>query len=346
MTALPSASTFTGSGVTEADFKTQLTNLISYLSGLLDTPGTTISALQKLGALGNAVLAKGAAYTVVATDRGKLIDCTTGTWTLTLTAAATLGSFAFAVRNSGSGTITIDPNLSEQIDGASTIALAAGESCVVVCDGTAFKTIGKSTGYTAGNNISIAGNVISAGGWRQVGNPVSVTAVASIDFDLQEDIYGAWMFVVNGVIPATDGAYLLMRPGYSGGTVFDSANGFAHYLLGSKIKTSDVNASNGYTVIGAIGSAPGYAEGGVGTAAGEHAHALITIGGLGSALAGGFAYESKCGFVDDGNNARQDVIIGGYRPGNAERLWDSVRFLWSAGSFEAAGTITMYGLPR
>lgn len=143
MPTLPSASSFTASGVTEADFKTQLTNLISYLSGLLDTPGTAISALQKLGALANAVLSKSAAYTVVAADRGKLIDCTTGTWTLSLTAAATLGSFAFAVRNSGAGVITIDPNLSETIDGATTITLGAGESCIVVCDGTAFKTIGK-----------------------------------------------------------------------------------------------------------------------------------------------------------------------------------------------------------
>jgi hypothetical protein len=149
MTALPSASSFTGSGVTEADFKMQLTNLISYLTGLLDTPGTTISALQKLGALAYAVLSKSAAYTVVATDRGKLIDCTTGTWTLSLTAAATLGSFAFAVRNSGSGTITIDPNLTEQIDGAPTLSLAAGESCIVICDGSKFITVGRSSASSA-----------------------------------------------------------------------------------------------------------------------------------------------------------------------------------------------------
>ena len=169
MTALPSASSLTGSGITEADFKTQLTNLISYLTGLLDTLGTTISAIQKLGALGNAVLAKGAAYTVVATDRGKLIDCTTGTWTLTLTAAATLGSFAFAVRNSGSGTITIDPNLSETIDGASTIALAAGESCVVVCDGTKFYSVGKtSTPITPAVKQVVSATIAAATGTTSI----------------------------------------------------------------------------------------------------------------------------------------------------------------------------------
>ena len=188
----------------------------------------------------------------------------------------------------------------------------------------------------------------NGGGAYELVSTTNVTAVANIDFDLQEDIYCEWKFVIDGVIPATDNARLLMRPGYSGGTVFDSANGFAYYAMGSARAGSWKTAANGYTVIGAIGpgGAVDYTEGGVGTAAGEHAHAVITIGGLGSALAGGFAYESKCGFVDDGNNARQDVIIGGYHSGNAERVWDSVRFLWSSGNFEATGTITMYALKR
>ncbi len=341
MPALPSASSFTGSGVTEADFKTQLTNLISYLTGLLDTPGTTISALQKLGALGNAVLSKSAAYTVVEADRGKLIDCTTDTWTLSLTAAATLGSFAFAVRNSGAGVITIDPDLSETIDGATTITLAAGESCVVVCDGSAFKTIGKSTGYTAGNNITIAGNVISAGGFRQVGAPVSVTAVASIDFDLQEDLYCSWIFAVDGIVPATDDATLLMRPGYSAGTAFETGNCQVYSLINSLVEidtSSAITKPPDWSVI----AAGGY---GIGTAAGERGHAIISIGGIGSGLSAGFVYRSDCSFVDTGNAPKGDILVGRYT-GTNERLFDTARFLFSSGSFEAAGTITMYALPR
>ena len=74
--------------------------------------------------------------TIGTTHRGKLIDCTgAGGWTLGITAVATLGAgFAFAVRNSGTGVITINPYLSEQIDGTSTIDLAAGESCLVVAN--------------------------------------------------------------------------------------------------------------------------------------------------------------------------------------------------------------------
>lgn len=143
-TALPLATDFTGASITEAQFKTAITSLHDYLAGMFGTTGVPKDALLAINALLTATSAKTGAYTVVAGDKGTLIDCTANTWTLSLTAAATLGSgFAFAVRNSGSGVITIDPNASELIDGAATTSLAAGESCFVTCDGTAFKTIAK-----------------------------------------------------------------------------------------------------------------------------------------------------------------------------------------------------------
>ncbi len=89
------------------------------------------------------VSSKSAGYTAVAADRGKLIDFTAAA-TLDLTAAATLGDGWFcAVRNShASGSVTIDPNSSEVINGAATLVLAASESCLVICDGSGFKTVG------------------------------------------------------------------------------------------------------------------------------------------------------------------------------------------------------------
>lgn len=98
----------------------------------------------------NGTLAKTAAYTVVAADFGQLIDCTgSGGWTLAIDAAATLGVFAFAVRNSSSGTITLDPYGSEQVDGVATVSFAPGESGFVLGNGTAWKTVGRtsSSGY-------------------------------------------------------------------------------------------------------------------------------------------------------------------------------------------------------
>lgn len=85
-----------------------------------------------------------AAYTVVAGDLGKVINCTSGTFIVSLTAAATLGSgFNCWVWNNSTttaDTITIDPNLSETIDGETTLVLRPGEGTQIICDGTNWQT--------------------------------------------------------------------------------------------------------------------------------------------------------------------------------------------------------------
>ncbi len=65
----------------------------------------------------------------------------TGTWTQTFDAAANLGNgWNVYYHNDGTGTITLDPSSTEQIDGASTIALQPGEAVRISCNGSAFKT--------------------------------------------------------------------------------------------------------------------------------------------------------------------------------------------------------------
>lgn len=49
--ALPAATDFTGSSITEAQFKTAMTNLRAYLAGLLGTTGDAADALTALGAI-------------------------------------------------------------------------------------------------------------------------------------------------------------------------------------------------------------------------------------------------------------------------------------------------------
>lgn len=115
------------------------------------------------------VVAKSANYTAVAGDMGSVFSCTS-TITLSLTAAATLTNDWFAyVRNDGTGVITIDPNGSETIDGLTTITLGPGNACLIVCDGTGFKTIGRRAEYiclrdekTSGTN----GGTFTSGAWR------------------------------------------------------------------------------------------------------------------------------------------------------------------------------------
>lgn len=80
-------------------------------------------------------------YTAVSGDLGTHLRCT-GTWTLGLTAAATLGAGWWCrVVNDGTGTITIDPNASETIRGATTLALYPNESVLITCDGSNFAAV-------------------------------------------------------------------------------------------------------------------------------------------------------------------------------------------------------------
>jgi hypothetical protein len=153
--ALPPSIDFTDANLTEGDFKTAITNQREFLAGLLGTDGTANTALRTLGAFGNDVSARSANYTVIASDRGVVFNCTS-TFTLSLTAAATLGDgFTFAVINRGTGIITIDPNSTEQIDGANTKAIAAGSWAIVSCTGTAFISMGSVPSNFTGYNCEL-----------------------------------------------------------------------------------------------------------------------------------------------------------------------------------------------
>lgn len=162
MTALPPSSEYT-TAINQGAGKTAFAAQRDFLAGLLSTDGLPATALATLGALLSAVVDKSAAYTLVTTDRGKLINATTGTWSLSLPAAATAGAgFSFALRNSGTGTITIDPSGSELVDGAATAALAAGRAALVICTGTAWLTMALAS-TAAGASLAVSGTAAAPG---------------------------------------------------------------------------------------------------------------------------------------------------------------------------------------
>jgi len=81
-------------------------------------------------------------YTALDTDRAATYVWTSGSGTLTLTAATTLGDDWFImVRNGGTGTLTVSP-ASGLINGAASIALQPADSAFIVCSGAAFYTVG------------------------------------------------------------------------------------------------------------------------------------------------------------------------------------------------------------
>lgn len=80
---------------------------------------------------------------VAATDNGTIFIAT-NTITVSLLAAATAtDGFVFGIYNNGTGVITIDPNSSETIDGATTITLLPGDAAIIGCDGTKWLTVSK-----------------------------------------------------------------------------------------------------------------------------------------------------------------------------------------------------------
>lgn len=146
MSTLPSSTIATGATATEGDVKSFLTNLRAFIADLLGSDSTNRAAvLQQLKAFFSSSLAKNASYTITDADRGKVIAVTgAGGITFSLTAAATLGDgFVFGVANNSSGIVTLDPNLTETINGASTYALQPSETIIVFCDGAKFLLFGK-----------------------------------------------------------------------------------------------------------------------------------------------------------------------------------------------------------
>lgn len=93
----------------------------------------TASAITK-------VVDKTGSYTALKTDFNQMIRAT-GTLTLNLTAAATLtAGWSLWVKGDG-GAVTVDPNGSEQINGSTTLSVADGGWCFIVCTGTAFRAV-------------------------------------------------------------------------------------------------------------------------------------------------------------------------------------------------------------
>jgi len=82
-------------------------------------------------------------YTALTTDRSSTYVWTGGAGTLTLTLASTLADNWFMfVRNSGTGALTVAGSGGNVINGSASIVLQPADSCIIVCSGTQFYTVG------------------------------------------------------------------------------------------------------------------------------------------------------------------------------------------------------------
>jgi len=215
-------------------------------------------------------------YTVVSGDAGKIINCTANTFTVSLTAAATLGSgFNCVIWNTSTTStdvITIDPNSAETIDGVATLVLRRGEGVQIVCNGTNWETGNKKTmrGYaenltntnarpTASGESAIAigrSAVASGSGSLALGGTSSFTGISTAS--------GTGSLAIGG---ATAGANYSTAIGVNGSANLGSvtATGAGSMALGGSYASGAdsfaaavASNSSSYGATGANGIALGY----------------------------------------------------------------------------------------
>ena len=110
-----------------------------------------------------------AGYTVLAADNNYTIEVT-ASGTLNFSAAATLGNqFFVLVRNKSTGDVTLDPNGTELINNATTVALKSGDAVFVNSNGTALFT------STAGSFVSWVYTWVNA--WGEESRPSDPTDI-------------------------------------------------------------------------------------------------------------------------------------------------------------------------
>ncbi len=165
-------------------------------------------------------------------DTGKFIRATS-TFTQTLDAAATLGDgWNVLYQNSGTGVITIDPNASETIDGATTLVLNPGEGCLINCNGTSFTTVGRGlvTGsFNVVDNLaiscSVGGSALTIALKTRNGNDPTLANPIRIPIRSATPANGDWSELL-----VTAAASLVVSSGSTLGTVNSTA--FRFWIVG------------------------------------------------------------------------------------------------------------------
>ena len=182
-------------------------------------------------------------YTALTTDRSSTYVWTGGAGTLTLTLASTLADNWFMfLRNSGTGALTVAGSGGNTINGSTSIILQPTDSCIIVCSGTTFYTVGlgKSTQF-AFTQLSKA--VLSG----------TYTLTASEASNVIQKYTGALTGNVTIVVPATVQVYYIVNEtsGAYTVTITTGSGGTAVLTAGSQatLVCDSVNLYNANTVL-------------------------------------------------------------------------------------------------
>jgi hypothetical protein len=318
---------------------------------------------------------KTGAYTVVASDNNTIINCTANTFTVSLTAAATLKTgFNCWVWNSGSGAITIDPSGAETIDGLTTIILRSGEGTQIVCDGTNWQTGNKKAmrayaenGFTT-RPIASGSFSLALGGLNGVAAEATATYATSI-FGSATSFYSTAIGLnasVERAVTATGAGAMALGGSYASGddsfaaAVANNTSSYGARGANSVAVGQTANASSLRSIaIGVLSSASQAAATAIGynakaSGAGalaihaDNAGWLTTASGAGSvaigdgavaSLRGKFAFSSGCSSTATGDMQSGLFILGG-------NTTDATPKALTTYTYAAAGTTNQIVLPN
>ena len=262
---------------------------VTYPAGKAATTDTTINIANKTSA-----------YTVVAGDIGKVINCTTGTFSVSLTSAATLGSgFYCYVWNTGTGAITVDPDGSETLEGRTTIVLRAGEGFQIISDGTNWVFGNKRVMRGFAQNISVAPFVTASG---SNSTAIGYTATAS---GTNSVAIGHTLTVASGVDAVSFGSFSTALG--VGSVSFGYSYATGQYSFAASIGNSSStygSIGDNSVAIGYLGKSSGIYSvivgGSANTASGNNS---VAIGGASNTASGQYAYAFGQSCVASANNS-------------------------------------------
>jgi len=182
-------------------------------------------------------------YTALATDRSSTYVWTGGAGTLTLTLASTLADNWFMfLRNSGTGALTVTGTSGDLVNGSASIAVQPADSCIIVCSGSQFYTVG------LGRNTQFAFTQLS-----KAVTSGSYTLTASEASNVIQKYTGALTGNVTIVVPATVQVYYIVNATTNAFTVTITTGSGATAVLttGSQatLVCDSVNLFNANTVL-------------------------------------------------------------------------------------------------
>jgi hypothetical protein len=315
---LPVSSGGTGQSTANAGLNALLPSQSGQSGKFLTTDGTDTSWATAGG--GSATLTisnKTGAYTVVAGDLGTIINCTSGTFTVSLTAAATLGAgfncWIWNTSTTASHAVTIDPAGAETIDGLTTLILRCGEGVQIVCDGTNWQTGSKKAMRAYAENIldSTGRPVVSGANSAVVGANSTASGAQSYIVGNNSTASATQSLALGSAVTAsaTQSTAIGMNSGATGSQAVTGSGAMA--LGGSYASGTDsfaAAATNNTSSYGATG-ANSVAIGRLAIASGSQSIAISSAGATASAL-GAVAIGGTSGNLGPQATAAQSMAVG------------------------------------